>query len=52
MIKKIGILLMMVFLVGCHSIQNEEQITVYSFTGENEYRCPICANVLIRRFSL
>ena len=52
MIKKIGMIVMILFLVGCNSVENvvkievqseeqykmknEEQTTVYSFKGENE----------------
>lgn len=36
MIKKIGAILIILFLVGCHSIQEEQPTLVYSFKGENE----------------
>lgn len=36
MIKKIGMILMILLLVGCNSVQNEDNTIVYSFKGESE----------------
>ena len=36
MIKKIGMILMILLLVGCHSVQNTDNTIVYSFKGESE----------------
>lgn len=36
MIKKIGMIMMILLLVGCNSVQNADNTIVYSFKGESE----------------